>query len=87
VDANIPLLGPFSRTPLTVPEDLRGVHPPRQGETSTACRGRPNLGRRRGFNREEGNARQTVWEVPVNTRTIAVIALIIAVIVLILLLM
>jgi hypothetical protein len=44
-------------------------------------------GRRRGVCREEANARQTVQGVPVNTRTIAIVALIIAVIVLIVLLM
>jgi hypothetical protein len=36
---------------------------------------------------KRANARQTVREVPVNTRTIAIVALVIAVIVLILLLM
>ena len=36
---------------------------------------------------KKANARQTVREVPMNTRTIAVVALVIAVIVLILLLM
>jgi hypothetical protein len=45
-------------------------------------------GRRRGVSREQAEcSSKPVWEVSMNTRTIAIVALIIAVIVLILLLM